>query len=92
MIHQELCLYHGTNHKVDEEDKTLYLDHKVSKSLGSDKVEIYGSTNFDTSKLASGVSCVHKCIFTGNGAMLAQNPTKNYDQPIVYASRLLNKA
>jgi hypothetical protein len=25
------------------------------------------------------------------GAMLAQNPTGKYDQPIVYASRLLNK-
>ncbi len=24
------------------------------------------------------------------GAMLAQNPTRKYDQPIVYASRLLN--
>jgi len=25
------------------------------------------------------------------GAMLAQNPTSKYDQPIVYASRLINK-
>jgi hypothetical protein len=25
------------------------------------------------------------------GAMLAQNPTGKYDQPIVYAYRLLNK-
>jgi hypothetical protein len=25
------------------------------------------------------------------GAMLAQNPTSKYDQPIIYASRLLNK-
>ncbi len=24
------------------------------------------------------------------GAMLAQNPTSKYDQPIVYASKLLN--
>jgi hypothetical protein len=26
------------------------------------------------------------------GAMLAQNPTSKYDQPIIYAFRLLNKA
>ncbi len=26
------------------------------------------------------------------GAMLAQNPINKYDQPIIYASRLLNKA
>ncbi len=26
------------------------------------------------------------------GAMLAQNPISKYDQPIVYASKLLNKA
>jgi hypothetical protein len=25
------------------------------------------------------------------GAMLAQNPTRTYDQPIIYAFRLLNK-
>jgi hypothetical protein len=61
MFHQELCLYHGTNHKVDEEDVTLYLDHKVSKSLGLDEVQIYGNINF-----ASRVSCSHKCIFIGN--------------------------
>jgi hypothetical protein len=28
-------------HKVDEEDKTFYLDHRMSKSLGSDQVNIY---------------------------------------------------
>jgi hypothetical protein len=32
---QELYLYHGTNHKVDEEGKTFYLDHKVLRRLGS---------------------------------------------------------
>jgi hypothetical protein len=63
---QELCLYHGTNHKAYEEDKTLYLDHKVSKSLGSDQVEIHGSTDFDTSKLAIGISCAHRCIIIGS--------------------------
>jgi hypothetical protein len=35
MFHKKLCLYHGTNHQVDEENKTLYLDHRMSKSLGS---------------------------------------------------------
>jgi hypothetical protein len=39
MFYQELCLYHGTNHKVDEENRTLYLDHKMSRSLGLDQVE-----------------------------------------------------
>jgi hypothetical protein len=58
--------YHGTTHKVDEEDKTFYLDHKVSRSLGSYQVEIHRSTNFDTSKVAIGISCAHKCIIIGN--------------------------
>jgi hypothetical protein len=40
MFHQELCRYHGTNHKVDEEDKTLHLANKVLKNLGSNQVEI----------------------------------------------------
>jgi hypothetical protein len=55
MIHQELCLYHGTNHQVDGENKTFYLDHKLSRSLGSDQTEVHGSTNFNTSKLEIGV-------------------------------------
>jgi len=68
MFHQELCFYHGTNHQVDEEKKTLYLDHKMSTSLGLNQAEVHGSTNFNTSKLVVGVSCAHKCIII---AMLA---------------------
>jgi len=47
------------NYQVDEENGTLYLDHKVSRSLGSDQEKVHGSTNFNTSKLANGVSCAH---------------------------------
>jgi len=63
---KKLCLYHGTNHKAGEENKTFYLDHKVSRSLGSYQAEIHGSTNSDASKLVVGVSCAHKCIIIGN--------------------------
>jgi hypothetical protein len=48
MFYQELCLYHGTNHKADEEDITHYLDHRMLRSLGLNQAEIYGSTNFVT--------------------------------------------
>jgi len=91
MFHQEFCLYHGTNHKVDEEDKTVYLDYKQSGNLGSNQTKICGSTNFDTSKLAVRFPCVHKCIFTSNKCNVRQNPIGKYDQPIVYAFKLLNK-
>jgi hypothetical protein len=91
LFHQEHCLYHGTNHKANEEDKTLYLDHKMSKNLRSNQAEIYGSTNFDNSKLAIGVPCARICILLAMGAMLAQNPTGKYDRTILYASKLLNK-
>jgi hypothetical protein len=66
MFHREFCFYHGTIHKVDEEDKTFYLDHKVLKNLGLNQVKIHRSTNFDTSKLVVGISCAHKCITIGN--------------------------
>jgi hypothetical protein len=65
MFHQEFCLYHGTNHQIDEENRILYLEHKVLRSLGSNQVEIYGSTNSNTSKLAVKVSCAH-IIIIGN--------------------------
>jgi hypothetical protein len=90
MFHQELCLYHGTIHKVDKEDRTLYLDHIMSRSLGLDQVEIHGNTNSNTSKLVVRVSCAHICITIGNRCNVGTS-TGKYDQPIVYAYRLLNK-
>jgi len=74
MFHQELCLYHGTKYKANEEDKTLYLDHIVLKILGLDQTEIYGSTNSDTSKLVVGVPCAHKCIFIGSRCNVNTKP------------------
>jgi hypothetical protein len=59
MFHQELCLYHGTNYKANEEDKTSYLDNGVFKNLNSNQTNIYGNTNSDTSKLVVGISCAH---------------------------------
>jgi hypothetical protein len=61
-----LSWHDGTNHKTNEENITFYLDHRMSRSLGLDQVEIHRSTNFYTSKLAIGVSCAHKCITIGN--------------------------
>jgi len=61
------------------------------RNLGSDQALVHGNTNSNTPKLVVGVSCAHRCIIVDNGAMLAQNPTGKYDQPIVYAFRLFNK-
>ncbi len=72
----KLYLYHGANHQVDEENGTLYLDHLVSKNLGLDKVEVHGSTNYNTSKLAIGVSCAHKCIVVGNRCNVGKEPNQ----------------
>ncbi len=83
MFHQELCLYHGTNHQVDEVNKTLYLDHIMFKGLGLDQAEVHGSTNFNTSKLTIGVSCAHICIIVGSRCNVGTEPNCKYDQPIV---------
>ncbi len=66
MFYQKLYLYHSTNQKVDEENGTLYLDHRASKNLGFDQAKVHGSTNLDTSKLAIGVACAHRCIIVGS--------------------------
>jgi hypothetical protein len=70
----EFCLYHGTNHRVDEEKETLYLDHKVLRSLRLDQAKVHGSTNFDTSKLAIGISCAHECIIVGSRCNVGIEP------------------
>jgi hypothetical protein len=74
MFHKNFCLYHGTNHQVDEENDTFYLDHRVSRGLGSDKKKVHGSTNYDTSKLANGVSCAHRCIIVGSRCNAGTEP------------------
>jgi hypothetical protein len=76
MFHKKLCLYHGTNHQVDEQNGTFYLDHRVLRSLGSDQAEVHGSTNSNTSKLAIGVSRAHKCIIVGNRCNVGTKPNR----------------
>jgi hypothetical protein len=74
MFHQELCLYHGTNYKADEEDVTIYLDHRIFKNLGSNQTKIYGNTNFDPSKLVVGISYAYICIIIGNRCNVGIEP------------------
>jgi hypothetical protein len=64
---KNFVFYHRINYQVNEENKTLYLDHKMLRSLGSNQVEVHGSTNFNTFKLVVIVSCAHICIIVGNG-------------------------
>jgi len=79
MFHQELYLYHGTNHQVDEEKKILYLDHIMSKSLGSDQTKVHGSTDSNTSKLQLEFHVHVDASLLVVGAMLAQKLTSKYD-------------
>jgi hypothetical protein len=74
MFHKKLYLYHGTNYQVDEENETLYLNHRMLRSLGSNQEKIHGNTNFDTSKLANGVSCAHRCIIIGSRCNVGIEP------------------
>jgi hypothetical protein len=71
---KNFVFYHGTNHKADEENKTLYLDHKVLRNMGSYQAEIHGSTNFNTPKLVVGVSCAHIRIIIGNRCNVGTEP------------------
>jgi hypothetical protein len=91
MFHQELCLHHGTNDKAIEEDRTLYLDHRMSRSL--DKITWrYMETLILIPQNWQLEFHVHtNASLLVVGVMLAHNPTSKYDQPIVYAFRLLNK-
>jgi hypothetical protein len=54
-------------------------------------VQIHGSTNFHTSKLAARVSCAQKFIIIGNRCNVHTKRTSKNDQPIIFAFRLLNK-
>ncbi len=63
----------------------------MSRSLGSNQVEIHRSNTYDTSKLVVGVSCAHICITIGSRCNVGTKSIGKYDQLIVHASRLLNK-
>ncbi len=60
--------------KLMKKIKFLCLNYKMSRNLGSNQAKIYGSTNFDTSKLVAGFPCAHKCIFIGNKCNVNTKP------------------
>jgi hypothetical protein len=92
MFCQEIFFSHGINHKVNEEDQTFYLDHRVSKSLGSYQVNIYVEAPILIPPNWQLEFYVHiDASLLAVVAMFAQNSIGKYDQLIVYASRLLNK-
>jgi hypothetical protein len=62
------------------------------KILGLNQAEIYGSTNSNTSNWQLEFHVHVDASLLAIGAMLTHNPTSKYDQPIAYASRLLNKS
>jgi len=90
MFHQELCFYHGTNHKANEENKTLYLDHRMLRSLGSNQTKYLEASILIPQNWQLEFHVHTHASLLVVGAMLAHNPIGKYDQP-VYASTLLNK-
>jgi hypothetical protein len=44
------------------------------RNLRSNQTKIYGSTNFDTSKLVIGISYAHKCIIIGSRCNVGTKP------------------
>jgi hypothetical protein len=66
--------FNGIDHEVDEENITLYMDHKMLKNLGLDKAKVHGSINFNTSKLVVIVSCAHVCIIIGSRCNVGIEP------------------
>jgi hypothetical protein len=64
-------LYHGTNYQVDEENITFYLDHTMSKNLGSNQEKVHGSTNSSTSNWQMEFHMHMDASLLAIGAMLA---------------------
>jgi hypothetical protein len=55
-------------------EKTFYLNHIMLINLGSDQTKVHGNINFNTSKLAIGVSGAHKCIIIGSRCNVSKKP------------------
>jgi hypothetical protein len=51
----------------------------VLRNLGFYLFLKHGSTNFNTSKLANGVSCAHRCIVVGSRCNVDKKPTGKFD-------------
>jgi hypothetical protein len=70
--------------------KDFYVHKGMLESLGAYKVKIYWSMGFKTHEVECGIPYSHRCTLLVVGALLAQNITRKTNQPVVYASRLLN--
>jgi hypothetical protein len=92
MFYQKLiCFYHGTNHQIDEENRTLYLDHRMSRSLRFDQAKVHGNIDIIPPNWQLEFHVHTNASLLAVGAMLAHNPTRLYDQLIIYVFKLLNK-
>jgi hypothetical protein len=61
-------------------------------SVGGHKIEVFRCTDHNSTQMGHGVSRSHKHVKSCNHGMIIQNPNKKCDQPITYASKLLNNA
>jgi len=62
------------------------------KNMGGHKTKVFGCTDLNSTQMGHGVSCPHRHVKSSNRSNVGSNPTKTCDQPIAYASKLLNNA
>jgi hypothetical protein len=66
MFYQKFCLHYGPHHKVLMKNRGVWVDYKMSISVGGHKTMVFGWTDFSCTKMAHGVSCPHICIEFGS--------------------------
>ncbi len=65
-VYQKLCFHYGPHHKALTQNKGVWVDWQLLRSVGGHKVTVFGCTNFSCTQMGHGVSRPHRCVKFGN--------------------------
>jgi hypothetical protein len=66
MIDQELCFHYGPHHETLRQNKGVWMDNQMLRSMGGHKTTILGCFNFNHTHMGHGVSHPHICVKFGS--------------------------
>lgn len=63
---KNFAFHHGPHHKTLLQNRSVYMDCQMSRSVGGHKIEISGCTDFNYTQMGREVSHPHKCVKSSN--------------------------
>jgi len=92
MFHQELCLHHDPHHEIIMQNRCVYVDCWMLRSMGDHKTEVSRCTDLNYTQMGHGVSCPHRCIKASSWAYVGSKSYRKMWSTNCICPKFLNNA